>query len=422
MFEELKQAKAEHEQYLKDKGIQKAGVSGFVLTPKMVKIIGEIAADYVQEGYEKVEDVVNKVYEEVKTIIPNVDKKDIRDAFAIHKVEKLTAKAEKLESQIEKGELPKAKSRLKEKLESNNEWVKANQRVINAENKIMKMKVQALNSKKNAFQLGAMWLSKIFRASVLSGYTILGKPAFAATIGGAAKRIPEQAFGKIWSNVFKGIANKAPIEGNAYAKSEAKFYKEFFNPKKFWKNTIEILKTGETELSKKMGKMPSEDLAELTMPGDQKTKGLKILKGGLKGSDYVLSLPMNSHMVIKDPLKRATFEASFENGLVWAEKNGLDINDPLIINSIENAAYKRANYEVFLENNRISEWINKNKSAWQREGGNVGAIKKLIVDFLLPVSTVPTNIARRIISTSPLGMGRGLYITVYRAVWVVYLG
>ncbi len=408
LFEELKQAKAEHEQYLKDKGIQKAGISGFVLTPKMVKIIGEIAADYVKEGYEKLEDVVNKVYEEAKTIIPNVDKKDIRDAFAIHEVEKLGKKAEKLEAQIKSGELLKVKTKLKQKLESNNEWVKANQRVLNAESKIKKMKVQALNSEKNMLQIGAMWLGKVFRAAILSGYNVLGKLASAATVGGAVKRIPEQAIGSVWQNAFKGIAQKAPIEGYYYGKAEAKFYKEFFNPKKFWKNTLSILKTGETELTQKMGKLPSEDLAELTMPGQQKTKIAKIIKGILKGADYTLSLPMNSHMIIKDPLKRATFEASFENGLLWAEKNGLDINDELVINSIENAAYKRANYEIFLEDNKFSSWINKNKSAWQREEGNKGAVKKLLFDFIVPVSTVPTNIVRRIISTSPLGLARGL--------------
>jgi hypothetical protein len=86
----------------------------------------------------------------------------------------------------------------------------------------------------------------------LSGYNVLGKLASAATIGGAAKRIPEQAIGYIYGHAFKGIAEKAPIEGMMNANAEAKFYKEFFNPKTFVKNAWEILKSGESPLSKNL--------------------------------------------------------------------------------------------------------------------------------------------------------------------------
>jgi hypothetical protein len=154
--------------------------------------------------------------------------------------------------------------------------------------------------------------------------------------------------------------------------------------------------------------MIHEDLTEITMPGEQKTKILKILKATLKGYDMIISLPGNSHMMIKDPLKRATYYASYENALIWAEKNGLDINDPLVINTIENAAYKRANYEIFLEDNAL----NKKFKEWKAEleaMGPSGATLKALVDFAIPVSTVPTNIVRRVFSTSPLGLAKGIY-------------
>ena len=44
----------------------------------------------------------------------------------------------------------------------------------------------------------------------------------------------------------------------------------------------------------------------------------------------VLYLPTDLHQIIKDPVKRATFEASRDNAMRWAEKNGLDINNDLI--------------------------------------------------------------------------------------------
>lgn len=414
LLEELKAAKEEHEQKLKDNGIQQAGgISGIVLTPKMIKIIGEIAADYAKEGYEKFEEIVDAVYESIKDTMPGINKDDIKFSIASREAERFGKKAEKAEERISTGKLKSTSSVIRETFETNNEWVKARQKLLNAQNSIKKMKVEALNSKKNLFQLGAMWLSKIFRASILSGYTVLGKLASAATIGGAAKRIPEQQFGRVWSSIFKGISEKAPIEGFTNAKSEAKFYKEFFNRKKFWRNTLTILKTGESELGIKMSTMPKEDLANLTIEQIKKKyniseKAAEKLHKGLKITDYILSLPMNSHMIIKDPLKRATFEASFENGLIYAEKNGLDIKDPLILKSIEDAAYKRANYEIFLEQRWLSKEVNRLKSKWQREYGNTGAVGKLLFDIAVPVSTVPTNIAARLISTSPFGLGRGL--------------
>lgn len=407
LLAELKAAKAEHEQQMKDKGIQQmGGIGGIVLTPKMIKIIGEIAADYAKEGAEKIEEIIDKVLAEVKDIMPGIDKKDIRDAIALHEVPKLEKKAAGLEKKIETGKIAPEYIKLKEKFETNNEWVKANQRVVNAENKIRKMKIEAFNSNRSKLQLAFMWASKLTRASVLSGLNVLYKLASAATIGGALKRIPEQQIGRVYSKIFKGIAEKAPIEGYTYAKSEAKFYRDFFDPKKFWKNTIQILKEGQTDFSSKMGKMPDVFLTELTIPGEQ--TGMKgKFKKLLGGFERTITIPMNLHMVIKDPLKRATFEASFENGLIWAEKNGLDINDPLVINSIENMAYKRANYEIFMESNKFSELFNKQKSVWERSG-SAGGAAKFLADFFIPVSTVPTNIVRRLVTTSPAGLTRGL--------------
>lgn len=552
LFDELKKAKEEHEQWLKDNGIQKSGIGGFVLTPKMVKIVGKIAAAYAEKGYEKLSELVDKVYEDIKAVLPSIDKKDIHDALALHESDKQeatrlaaeakvaadearaeskrverehkenqikTAKLEKQKkaaelkkefaekrevdsaydknkSEKEKAELKKAADvaraeskriedeyneekeienklktaidksankaskkgtedqqfidtiaeitkkhsdaknigelvdrvysdakkiytgtdkdavrkaiayneaerlnnksdsmedrmgnihaempKLKLNFRTNTEWVKANQRVANAEFKIRDLKRKAFESQKNFYQKSLMWSGRLVRISTLSGFNVLYKLAAAATIGAAGKRIPEQMIGGIWSQIFKGIAQKAPIEGFYNAKSEAKFYKEFFNPKKFVHNSWEILKTGESDLSKKFG-------------------------GGKYDHVKGLYLPTDLHQIIKDPVKRAAFESSMNNIMVWSEKNGVDINDELVINAMETAAYKRANYEIFQEQNwlskRFTEWKNK-----MEKSGNVGATGKFLTDFMIPVSTVPTNIVRRLVTTSPLGLIRG---------------
>ena len=109
------------------------------------------------------------------------------------------------------------------------------------------------------------------------------------------------------------------------------------------------------------------------------------------------------HQIIKDPVKRATFEHSFDNAMRNAAKEGLDITHPLVIQSIENAAFKRANYEIFQESNALTRKF----TAWKNEmekRGNVGATYKFVADFLIPISSVPTNIARRVGITSPFGL------------------
>tara|TARA_R110000868_G_scaffold15469_1_gene70529 strand:- start:151 stop:3105 length:2955 start_codon:yes stop_codon:yes gene_type:complete len=414
LLAELKEARDQHLKDLGDKGIQQmGGIDGVILTPKMIKIIGKIAADYVKEGYENLEDVISKVYDEVKGLVPNITKKDVRDTIVLHEAGKIEEKATRSEKEAEKYEkegVP-AKStakKLKEKFESDDAWVKARQRLSNANKKIQQIKSVAYNSKKNMYEKALLWITKTFRGFVLSSAGVTVKLASAIFTGGIIKRIPEQAIGIVYSKIYKGIAERAPIEGFVYAKSELIFVKEFFNPKKLAQNTLQILKEGQSDLSKRVGDMIHEDLTEITMPGEQKTKILKILKATLKGYDMIISLPGNSHMMIKDPLKRATYYASYENALIWAEKNGLDINDPLVINTIETAAYKRANYEIFLEDNAL----NKKFKEWKAEleaMGPSGATLKALVDFAIPVSTVPTNIVRRVFSTSPLGLAKGIY-------------
>src|SRR6185295_12339693 len=88
------------------------------------------------------------------------------------------------------------------------------------------------------------------------------------------------------------------------------------------------------------------------------------------------------------------------------EKNGLDITDPLVIHALETAAFKRGSYEIFQESNWLSRKFSAFKSKME-QSGNAGAVGKFIADFLIPVSTVPTNIVRRLVTTSPLGLIRG---------------
>ncbi|MES2382409.1 MAG: hypothetical protein V4538_15285 [Bacteroidota bacterium] len=400
--EQLKKEEQDLLQQLKDAGKADPTApkrSGVALTDKHVVIIGKLALNYFKQGVNGLEAIINKIHDAVRDEISGITRKDIRDLLANYdpltiekEIERLNKKADLLENKLtppsvdskgkptEKTDFGK-QSKIERTFRNNTEWTKANQRVANAEHKMKIEKRKAFESQKNLYQRGLMWLGRLTRLSVLSGKAVLAKLASAAVIGGAIKRIPEQAIGAMYSGAFKGIAEKAPIEGYVNAKAEANFYKEFFNPKKFAQNSWQILKSGTTDLGKRLG-----------------------------GAEYehvpVLYLPTDLHQIIKDPLKRGAYEASLRNGLVWAEKQGLDINDPLVINSLENAAYKRAQYEIFQESNKLSRWFVSQKASLEKKG-NAGATVKFLVDFLIPVSTVPANLVRRAATTSPVGLVRG---------------
>ena len=381
LLNELKKA------FKKDIGNANAGIP---IPVETLNVLGKLAVNYVKQGINSLDAIVNKIHSSIGED-SGLSKKDIRDYLAeydplntIRETNRINKKADLLEAKMVPYENPadlNKPSKIQKEFRKNTEWVKANQRVANAEFRIKVEKRKAFESKKNIYQRSLAWVGRLTRISILSGYNVLGKLASAATIGSAVKRIPEQMIGKVYATAFKGIAEKAPIEGHINANAEAKFYKEFFNPKKFVHNAWEILKTGSSDLGKRLGSAEYEHIP-------------------------VLYLPTDLHQIIKDPPKRATFEASLKNSLIWAEMHELNTNDPLVYNSLENAAYKRAQYEIFQEQNWLSRKFTSYKSSLEKMG-NAGVTVKLLTDFLIPVSTVPTNIVRRVTTTSPLGLIRG---------------
>lgn len=377
--------------------------SGIPIPTETLNAIGKLAVNYFKDGTESIKILTDKIYHDLNGYDLGLDKKSIREAILNYaplresakqkEAEKLQKKESSLNKKIELGEIKEPKSKSDIVFKKSPEMIKAEARITKAEFQLKKIQRESLESKKNWYQKGLMWLGRGFKLSILSGKVVLEKLAAAAIIGGALKRMPEQAIGKVYSTAFKGVSEKAPIEGNIYGNSEANFYKEFFNPAKFADNAWQILKTGESRLSQKMGNADFEHVP-------------------------VLYLPTDLHQIIKEPLKRATFEASFRNGLIHAEKNGYDINDPLIINSVENAAYKRANYEIFQESNAVSRAFSEWKGKLEKGEGKIlglaikdrdaGATAKFVADFMIPISTVPINMFRRTISSSPLGLMRGI--------------
>lgn len=365
---------------------------GLPLSTQQIGLIGKLALNYFKDGILTMEGLTDKIYHDLKGTIKDLDKKVVRESISSYfplrteakekEEEKMERKEADINKQVATGVYKTKGEKSNIVFRKTNDMLRAEARIANAEAQLRSLKRKSFESQKNLYQKALMWGARLTRLSVLSGYKVLYKLSAAATIGSGLKRIPEQAIGGFYSKAFKSIAEKAPIEGFLNAKAEAKFYKEFFDPKKFAKNSVEIFKTGSSTLTKKFG------------------------NAGEFEHVPILYIPTDLHAIIKDPPKRATFEASFHNSLVWAEKNGYDINDPLVVNTFENAAYKRANYEIFQESNVLNRAFRQFLQKMEKRG-NLGATGKFIADFMIPVSTVPTNIVRRVMTTSPFGLIRG---------------
>jgi hypothetical protein len=364
--------------------------SGIPLPTETLAVLGKLAVNYFKQGVKDFEGLANKIYDDLKET--GVDKKSIREYLSNYEPlrdeakekesERLGRKERMINKQLETGKLRDYSKKPKIVFKKDNDIIRAEQRVADAEYRLKQEKSKSYRTTEDKYQRGLNWIIRWERRSVLASPMILEKLAAAATIGSALNRIPKQIIGGIFSKALKGIAEKAPIEGGLNIDAELAFWKEFSNPQKFVNNAWEILKTGASPLTRKYESQSHEHFA---------------------GYDALMDL----HAIIKDPPKRATFEASLRYAYNWAAKNGLDYTDPLIKKSLENAAFKRAEYEIFQENNGVAKRVNDFINS-ERKRTDFEATKKFLYKFLIPISTVPLNIARRV-GSSVFGLPHGLY-------------
>lgn len=352
-----------------------------------IEAISKLALNYFKDGVLSVEGITNKIYSDLKDVVDGIDINQIREAVSNYQplarsqeVEKITKKAANKEvTNLMLGERRKTNpnslmeletKKPKTPFEKNTEYIKAKQRLTNAEFKIKKEKLKSYAAKESRVQKTLGWVNRLVRLSVLSGVKVLEKLSAAATIGSAAQKPVEEVLNGVWGTAFSKIKAKSDIELGGNALAVVKYYGEFFDPVKFAKDTRDIIVHGETQLGKELEKQLNTHIP-------------------------ILDLPTDLHQVIKAPVKRAMFQYALAKILDSQQKQGIDINHPLVIESARQRAFARAKYEIFQEQNAVSKWISEKMGAF-KDQGTEGAIKGFLLKFALPVSTVPTNIARRI--------------------------
>jgi hypothetical protein len=367
--------------------------SGIPLPTETLAVLGKLAVNYFKQGVKDFEGLAHKIFQDVEDT--GIEKSQVREYLTHYEplreeskkrdIELLGRKERSAVKQVETGKIIDRSRKPKIVYPKDNDIIRAEQRVKDAEFKLKQEKEKSYKNTKSKTQRGLDWVIRWERRFVLSSPAILEKLGSAVTFGGAFRRLPEEAIGGMWSGLFKAMADKAPIEGGFNAKAEVEYWKEFSNPKKFLHNSKEILKTGASDLTKEFSDKPHEHY------------------------QYYDALT-DLHPIIKDLSKRATYEASLIKGLNWAERNGLDISDPLIRQNIKQQAYNRAEYEIFQEN---SGWGRKlqNFLRDEKEPKNTkDMLTRFVTRFMLPVATVPLNIARRV-GNYATGLPRGLINT-----------
>lgn len=367
------------------------------ISPHVIKLF----KSYAEEGINKVEDIVDKIQKDIKEHLPLISKAEIRGILA--------------------GEYKEAKK----PIERDMEFRKSMQSKANAMFMLRHLEKVAMNSKKNLYMKALDFIGKWERTAIFAfNTTVFMKLQSAALYGSFIHKPVEMLAGKGFSKIFPRLAKNAPIEGNENLQSLAKFYGEFINPIKFAKEALKIYTKGESQLTQELShkhtgtnqyvyKNPAKEVGVYN-------KG----KAVLQYLKPILEVYTNTHAVIKDPVKRATFEASMINMLNWYKKQGItDINHPLILENARQYAYKRAEYEIFQENNKLSGKINGFFNQLEKSGiiqsklpgigntvaGNAKYTAAALYHFFVPIASVAINLTRR------LGLGAALPYNLAKA-------
>lgn len=400
---ERKDILADMKQSLKDAGKQMyATLPGVPQLAAIAPHVLKLFKSFGEQGVIKFDEAVGKIHDLVKDVLEGVSKEDIKDIIQgkYTDTDKLKREGESLQKRVDKGPVFKMPS-IKRLWEKDPEWVKNNQAKADLKSKLRNMEKAAFDSKKNMYMKGWDWFNRWGRRIIFFGANaVYTKLSSAAVVGAFAHRLPETFAGKLNAKMFPHIAKNAPIEGNLNAASEAKFYQEFLNPVKFAKNIWSQAKSGETPLSKELG-------------GHSNEKHIPIVD--LFAAD--------AHAMIKDPVKRATFEAAVMAHLKFYADNQIDGTHPLMLESARQAAYKTALYEIFQNSPKITKGINKffgdlEKSGvvnvnmpdgWSKVKGNAQYTAASLYHFFVPVNSVPANILERI------GLGLSTPATMIKA-------
>ena len=115
------------------------------------------------------------------------------------------------------------------------------------------------------------------------------------------------------------------------------------------------------------------------------------------------------HKSMKNPVRRAIFEPALERIGKWYVDHGYDLSDPENLMEIAKLAETKANEAIFMEDNKLVSEFRRFINRQEAKGTKAGAIISAASQTVLPIVKVPTNIVRRTIQYSPIGLMKGAW-------------
>ncbi|NBT59959.1 hypothetical protein EBT16_14380, partial [bacterium] len=107
-----------------------------------------------------------------------------------------------------------------------------------------------------------------------------------------------------------------------------------------------------------------------------------------------LDVPGKIHEAIKNPTKKANYEMALSRYLQWAAREGLNIQDPVVLEKAGIEAYKEANASIFLQDNGFVNKYNlivnkmKESDSWRQR------LAARFLEFNIPIVRIPANIVK----------------------------
>lgn len=369
--------------YEKAKEAMKGKLFSTPITPEMITIAGY----HIEAGARKFKDFTESMIREFgKDIKPhlkdlyNAVKEKLGESGEDKRLERykknLSTRLEKLREQNATGNVEPVK---KSPPPIDSEVLKLKYAIEKEKDAILKKREDIRKSNRTGLQKVADALVSWHRFGVLSNVSIAAKLTSAA-LQRLATTLGEEGVGAGLSKIpgLRRIAAKSDLEGGINAQSIAKLISTPFK-KQTLREALEVAKTGKGMIEHLYGKK------------DNLSKEFSNMIGQI-------------HAALKNPIKNAAFEFSYQKRLAKAIDKGFDVSDPALQSVIAMKSYEDANRAIFMQSNIITEqYQSLIKMAENKGHAGVATLAK----FLLPIIKVPTNFANETLTYTGGGLVKG---------------
>lgn len=358
---------------------------------EMIAPLTKLARNYVLDGVNTLSGVVDKVYNDLKDHLDDLQKSDIADILKdnfdkylaeqnLIRLERSKArqktKLEDLKQQNATGNFEK-KTYAKIQVDADYLRIRAD---INREQTLINKKIDDIqNSNKSWNRKAVDFAVKYGRQAKLASVTVLGKLAATGLTTMGLKGATE-GVGAVYSKILPRIAKKSTVEGGfnvkdlaqSYAKSATVGMKDAYDE-------LNIKAGGQSDLSALYGKYLATKLPA-------------------EAADFFGHL----HSAIKAPIKRQAWEYSYAKRVAKGIQQGIDVQDPVIDATNRLNAYKDAEKAIFMGDNKISQLYEANMRTLENSSSSTTRTVAALSRILLPFVKVPTNI---VLSTGRYAFG-----------------